>query len=263
MKKGPLAGKTILVTRAKEQAKELSDQIKQQGGIPIEVPLIAFQSIYRDQVRYAINHILEYDWIIFTSVNGVRFFMNQFQRNHQVDVLSSLKIAVVGTKTEQYLTKWGLRANIIPDEYVAEGLIDSLKGNIKEGDKVLIARGNLGRAKLRLQLEELGASVLDVAVYETVCPIEAKQQLESVYQTIGKLDYVTFTSSSTVTHYIQILIDLKREIDNSNSTVACIGPIAALTATKFGLRVDIVPHTYTIDHLVKEIVRHSKEEHRL
>ncbi|MCL7748085.1 uroporphyrinogen-III synthase [Halalkalibacter alkaliphilus] len=258
MKSGPLAGKTVLVTRAKEQAHDLSRLIERQGGEAIEVPLIEFQSTNFHQVQKVLNELQDYQWLIFTSTNGVRFFMEQVQTMEQKLNFTSLKIAVVGEKTEEMLERFGLKATVIPKEYVAEGLVEALMGKVKKGERVIVARGNLGRVDLVHQLSQMGAMVTDLFVYETVCPIKAKEQLHRVLQVHKQLDYITFTSSSTVRHYIKLFKLLKHEQKDTHPTVACIGPIAARTAVNNGLNVTIVPHTYTIEHLVEQIVIHSR-----
>ncbi|GAE27319.1 uroporphyrinogen-III methyltransferase [Halalkalibacter wakoensis JCM 9140] len=258
MRSGPLAGKTILVTRAKEQAKEVTQLIEKQGGTTIEIPLIAFQSTINKKEADVLQHIGDYQWLIFTSSNGVRFFMDYYIQHGDRDLLKKINIAVVGTKTEETLNKYQLAANIIPQEFVAEGLIEALKGQIKKDDKVLVARGNLGRMRLINELTKLGAVVTDLTVYETFLPKKSSYDLLDVLKT-ENIDYVTFTSSSTVHNYIKSIEPVGIKSRN-HPIIACIGPIAAKTAESYGLKVEIVPRTYTIEHFIKEIVRHSKEE---
>ncbi|GAE34929.1 uroporphyrinogen-III synthase [Halalkalibacter akibai] len=252
----PLASKIILVTRAKEQAQDLTKLVEAKGGTTIEVPLIAFQSLQTPEIKTAIHTINDYQWLIFTSSNGVRFFMEQYELLQQTWKLPKhLKIAVVGQKTERTLAKYHLQADLCPDEFVAEGLIEELKGQIRNNERVLIARGNLGRDILVQQLSRIGAQVDDVTVYKTVVP-EAANQLEQVLN--HSIDYITFTSSSTVHHFMQIIRQANIQIQ---AKIACIGPIAAKTVQDYGLTVDVMPTTYTIDHLVEEIIADTKENH--
>ncbi|KHF40966.1 uroporphyrinogen-III synthase [Halalkalibacter okhensis] len=258
MRNGPLAGKTVLVTRAKDQAQDLSRLIERHGGVAIEVPLIEFQSTNHQHVQRTVSNLQNYQWLIFTSTNGVRFFMQQLQDVKQAFDFTAINIAVVGEKTKQTLESFGLKATIVPKEYVAEGLVEALRGHIKKGERVIVARGNLGRLDLIHQLSQMGAIVTDLFVYETVCPKLAKEQLHRALIVHKKLDYITFTSSSTVMHYIKLHNQLKYEQREFQSTIACIGPIAAHTAVKNGLNVTIVPPIYTIEHLVEQIVIHSR-----
>ncbi|ARK31619.1 uroporphyrinogen-III synthase [Halalkalibacter krulwichiae] len=250
----PLEGKTILVTRAKEQAQQLTHLLKEQGGTVIEVPLIAFKPVSSNEMKSVIHTLEDYQWLVFTSANGVRFFMEEVKRLEKSIPPHSIKIAVVGTKTNEVLKHYHLEADLIPEDFVAEGLIQALAGQIKRGDRILIARGNLGRKILVEQLTELGAYVHDLPVYETVVPEDAQDELISVLNT-RQVDYVTFTSSSTVDHFSEIVRGSQCKTDFK---VACIGPIATRTAMKNGLTVDLTPHTYTIDHLVEQIINDAK-----
>lgn len=256
MSTNPLAGKTILVTRAKEQAQDLSLLIAKQGGTAIEVPLIAFQAVSSKEMETAIHNVTTYQWLIFTSANGVRFFMEEWQK-HRHDLTNvSLKIAVVGSKTKQMLEQYKLTADLVPDDFVAEGLVEALSGHVKKGDRILVARGNLGRKELITGLNDLGAVVDDVPVYRTIHPPEAPDQLQKALSRVKATDYITFTSSSTVHHFIKIIQAKGIRIKGK---VACIGPIAARTAENYGLTVDLVPNTYTIEDLIDLIILDSKE----
>ncbi|WP_227936698.1 uroporphyrinogen-III synthase [Alkalihalobacillus deserti] len=256
MSKNPLAGKTILVTRAKEQAQDLSFLISKQGGTAIEVPLIAFQAVSSQDLESVIHNLKSYQWLIFTSANGVRFFIEELKKIRQHIQQGALKIAVVGTKTEQMLEYYQLKADLLPDHFVAEGLVEALAKQVVRGDRVLVARGNLGRKELIDGLTEVGAVVDDLSVYETVHPPEAKDKLEQVITSLGTLDYITFTSSSTVHHFMEII---QEKGINVQAKIACIGPIAARTAEKYGLTVDLMPSTYTVEHLVEQLILDSKE----
>lgn len=260
MSEGPLAGKTVLVTRAKEQAQALSALIRREGGTAIEVPLLAFRpSIQSKRVDQSIQDIATYQWLIFTSANGVHFFMERYKMLHQSQVMPPVSIAVVGKKTEAALCRYQLKADLLPADYVAEELIAALEGKINIGDHILLARGNLGRSVLHDELARMGAHVNDVTVYETVCPKSAKSDLQRVLQAQTRIDYVTFTSSSTVCHYVDLLKQLRLEAQ-MQPKIACIGPIAAKTARDCGLNVDIIPPTYTIEGLVEQLIHDKKEE---
>ncbi|WP_332689549.1 uroporphyrinogen-III synthase [Halalkalibacter lacteus] len=261
MSGGPLAGKTILVTRAKEQANDLSQLIKEQGGNAVEVPLIAFESSFSKEIGQAIRQLKDYEWLLFTSANGVRFFIDHYKTVQRNEGFPAIKIAVVGTKTEEALKSYHLRADLLPKDFVAEGLIEALSPKVKKGDRVLVARGNLGRVELIQELTQLGALVEDLPVYETIHPKTATKELEAVLNNKVKIDYVTFTSSSQVHHFMNVLLDLGKELSEVGAKIACIGPIAARTARNYGLRVEIIPHTYTIEHLVEQIILDSKEEY--
>jgi uroporphyrinogen-III synthase len=257
MSAGPLAGKTILVTRAKEQANDLTTLIEKQGGTVIEVPLIAFTPVSSYEMEAVIHNLSDFQWLIFTSANGIRFFMRKYEVLQQTNKLPPfMKIAVVGKKTEQMLKKYELKADVIPDEFVAEGLIKALKGQVRKGDHVLLARGNLGRKELVHQLLKMGAFVEDMPVYKTISHPEAKDKLVEVLTSNHPVDYITFTSSSTVQHFIQVIRAKDIQV---KAKIACIGPIAARTAEQDGFNIQVMPSTYTIEHLVKALVKDAKE----
>ncbi|NEU29800.1 uroporphyrinogen-III synthase [bacterium LRH843] len=257
----PLAGKTVLVTRAKEQAPALSALIQKQGGTALEVPLLAFQrSKQEDQIDQALKHIADYDWLIFTSVNGVHFFMERYNEMYKNDSTPPVKIAVVGEKTEAALLNYNIKTDVMPLDYSAEGMVDVLVNHIHAGDKVLLARGNLGRNVLNVALAKIGAHLDDLTLYKTVYPGEAKSELHHLIENRIPVDYVTFTSSSTVSHYVNIMNQFDRENAHFKPKIACIGPIAAKTAADLGLTVDIIPLTYTIEELVEQLVIDTKKE---
>lgn len=250
----PLANKTILVTRAKEQAKELSDLIEDKGGTAIEVPLLSFEATTdTEQVKRAIHTINDFEWLVFTSANGVRLFMEQYSKRFRHK--PCCRIAVVGEKTEMALNDFGLHADLVPKNYVAEALVEDLKGKIRKGDRILVARGNLGRPILIDELQAAGAEVTDLTVYKTVRDEQAYSALWQAFED-HKIDYVTFTSSSTVKHFVAAVDKL--QLQKHHPTIACIGPIAEETATRLGLTVDVVPNVYTIEGLIDEIISHVK-----
>ncbi|WP_100405017.1 uroporphyrinogen-III synthase [Bacillus solitudinis] len=260
MNKASLAGKHILVTRAKEQAKVLSQRIREAGGIPIEVPLLAFQRPQNQEViPEVISRLAEFDWLVFTSANGVRFFMEHFQDNTKNKNVRLPKIAVVGIETAKVLHLYKVKADVSPDVYVAESLIDCLKENTEPGQRILLARGNLGRSILNDNLLTYGLEVTDLIVYETVLPKEAIIEMKTLLDKSMIPDVVTFTSSSTVQHFIQLLQKINQS-ERFNPVMACIGPVTAQTAKKLGLSVEIIPKTYTVEGLVQAICTYIEEE---
>ncbi|WP_157796546.1 uroporphyrinogen-III synthase [Bacillus sp. FJAT-45037] len=256
-------GKRILVTRAKEQAPPLSKRIEQKGGIPYEIPLLSFQVVQDDQyIQQAVDELEEYQWIVFTSANGVHFFMEALKKAGN-KTMGHQQIAVVGQKTARVLKAFGYSADLLPNEFVAEDLVRVLGENVTIGGKILLPRGNLGRIYLPKTLTEQGFQVNDLTVYETVCPKEAKRQLQSFLETGQRLDVVTFTSSSAVKHYVELISELACKDEVSASHIACIGPIAKKTAQEYDLEVDITAHTYTIEGLVEAMSSHFKEDHQI
>lgn len=254
-----LRGKTVLVTRAKEQARELSALIETHGGRPIELPLIAFEALEpSDELDEALSEIERFRWLLFTSANGVRFFMNYVKTRFPHMLPLNVPIAVVGEKTEAVLSSYGEKAALVPDDYTAEGLVEALQGKMKRGDRILLVRGNRGRKVINDAVAQIGATLVDVAIYKTVFPADAIDRFRQLLDRNETIDYVTFTSSSTVSHYATILKRLKIDRNQFRPKIACIGPIAAKTAESLGIHVDIVPDSYTIDALVKQLITDSE-----
>lgn len=249
----PLLGKKVLVTRGKEQAYDFSEKIRGAGGVPIEIPLLSFTYPNRSEYELLeeIGRVSTYDWLVFTSKNGVDFFFNLFEKL-PVNEQKLPPIAVVGSKTATALTTRGYKADIVPNEFVAEGLIEMLKPNVSANSRIMLARGNLSRKILVHEFEAIGVEVKDLIVYNTVANENMKEKLVSQLEHI---DIVTFTSSSTVTYFLKLIGNTAAHQESFNKlVVACIGPIAKQTAIEAGLKVQICPNRYTTDDLLKEII---------
>jgi uroporphyrinogen-III synthase len=248
MESGPLAGKTVLVTRGKEQAKTFSEKLRQAGATPIEIPLISISpSFHREEIERCVRQLPDYDWLIFTSANGVRFFFPFVKKETPLP-----KVVVVGKKTAAALKAYGVSPAVIPSEFVAEGVIEALKPLVQPRDRVLFVKGNLARPVLRDALTEMGAEVTELVVYETMLNEAGKEQLLALLRE-RKLDVMTFTSSSTVQSF-SAMVEGEDVLSLLNGCViACIGPITKETAEKAGLPVHICPDEYTIDGMIKEM----------
>lgn len=252
----PLLGKKILVTRAKEQAKSFVKKIEKLGGTPIVVPLLAFRPPKnRERLQEALQKLATFDWLIFTSINGVRFFFQQIDEEHRKQ-LKNFKMAVVGTKTEQELNKYGFQAQFVPDQFVAESFADALLKWVNEGEKVLFPRGNLARSVIPTNLRNHGIEVFEFDVYETVAAKESYEEIRHLIKT-KNIDYITFTSSSTVEYFADAIQGLEDEAQSVQ--LVGIGPITEQTALKHQLKLDLVAKVYTTDGLLEAIVNSLKE----
>ncbi|MGN7468411.1 uroporphyrinogen-III synthase [Brevibacillus sp. SAFN-007a] len=252
--RGPLAGKRIMVTRAKSQVQELVDKIERLGGAAYAFPLLKMiPPADTTRLDEAIAELPSYDWVMFTSVNGVRFFLERMEEVGVGFDSFTGKIAAVGPKTAQALTKHGLAVAALPSDYVAEGLLASLRGELQPGQRVLLPRADIARKALPTELRKLGLAVTEVDVYHTVidgslAPEAAKELQE------GRMDVILFTSSSTVTHFIQAMSPFASPGWLDRVRIACIGPITAETARKNGLAVDVVASEYTVDGLLEALL---------
>lgn len=248
----PLEGKRILVTRAREQAPAFSREIVARGGVPAEMPVLFFRHTNDKQaVKSVMNRLQTFQWVIFTSTNGVRFFFEELRHENR-DFPVKAKVAVVGKKTYHFLQDYGIDADIIPTEFVAEELMKRLIMEIQAGDHILMPRGNLARVMLSEELVEIGADVTDLTVYETMINREYKEKLTALLSK-RELDVITFTSSSTVQFFLEMLEGTDWRKDTAGVKIACIGPVTAKTAREYGMPVDIAAGEYSTTGLLDAI----------
>lgn len=249
----PLFGKRVLVTRSREQASVLSEKLENLGAEAWEYPTIKIKE--PDDLTAldkAVANAGMYNWIIFTSVNGVKAFLQRL-RAQKLDIrsLKEAKICAIGPKTAEALEERGLLVDVMPEVFRAEAVLEALQGRIQSGDKILLPRADLARQVLVDSLKKLGAQVDEVVAYQTVLADATDTQLLLEKLRAGEIHVLTFTSSSTVTNFLQLLGEHRQLLQGI--TVACIGPITAETAKKNGLSVDICAEQYTIDGLVEAI----------
>ena len=252
----PLFGKRVLVTRSREQASVLSEKLESLGAEAWEYPTIKIKEPEDlAALDEAVANAGTYSWIIFTSVNGVKAFFQRL-RAQKLDIrsLKEAKICAIGPKTAEALEERGLLVDVMPEVFRAEAVLEALQGRIQPGDKILLPRADLARQVLVDSLQQLGAQVDEVVAYQTVLADAADTQLLLEKLRAGEIHVLTFTSSSTVTNFLQLIGEQRQLLEGI--TVACIGPITAETAKKNGLSVDICAEQYTIDGLVEAIQRY-------
>ncbi|QGT99052.1 Uroporphyrinogen-III methyltransferase [Candidatus Syntrophocurvum alkaliphilum] len=251
----PLWGTKIVVTRARAQASLLTEKIQMLGGQPIEFPSI---EIKKEENLYPLYNAFQtmenYDWLIFTSVNAVKIFFEELmEQNYDIRSLNNINICAIGPVTRDSLRDKGLKVDVVPDEYKAEGIIEELRTKIKPGQSVLLPRARGARSILPETIREWDVYVNEVYLYEAVTTSNiSEEQIKDILE--GNVDYITFTSSSTVTNFVNIIG--KDNIDKINSSIkiACIGPITAGTAKENNFSVDTVADRYTIDGLIEAIL---------
>ena len=251
----PMFGKRVLVTRARAQASKLTVSLEELGADVWELPAIAIQSPTDNyaELDTEIENIKTYDWLIFTSTNGVEHFFSRLEMaKKDVRSLANAKICAIGSATASRLKEYGVIADVVPEKYQAEGVLEALEGKIQQGEKVLIPRAKEAREVLPESLKEAGVDVKVVTAYETV---KAKVDPEPVKQALsaGDIDIVTFTSSSTVKNLLELLGDSKDLLKKVK--LAAIGPITADTLKENGLEPAIVAEEYTIAGLVEAILK--------
>jgi uroporphyrinogen III methyltransferase/synthase len=263
--KRPLFGKRIVLTRAQEQAGEFARLLRAYGAEPISAPTIKMiPPSDWDALDQAIAALSSYSWLIFTSVNGIAPFMERLKTaRRDVRALAHLQIGAIGPRTAEELRRYGLTADLIPSEYQAEGMVAAMSRHELRGTKVLIPRAEVAREMLPEQLRAQGATVDVIAVYRTVPPEAGLSRLKEQIQA-GAIDVITFTSSSTVTNFVDLIGGAQeaRRL-GAKTTIACIGPITARTAEEYGLPVTIMPGENTIPALAQAIVRFYGEGARV
>ncbi|HEY4386273.1 MAG TPA: uroporphyrinogen-III synthase [Ktedonobacteraceae bacterium] len=276
-----LQGKRILVTRTREQASVFSQRLRALGAEPIEFPTIRivppedWREMDRALLRLARATEKPYTWVVFTSANGVTISLQRLQQlGYAPHVLRNTRIATIGPATAAALANYGLHADLVPDDYIAEsvasGLIEdaSRRGSTLAGQEILLARAAEARKVLVSQLQQAGAIVDEVAAYytETVARDDAQGQMVLHLLQEGLLDILTFTSSSTVRNFMSWLKSCEQGETESagrllmHAKVACIGPITAQTARELGLHIDIEASEFTIAGLTEAIVSYYKEK---
>ncbi len=250
-----LFGKRVLVTRAHHQAGALSQLLIERGAEAIELPAIGIEKISSRELDDAVADLSSYHWLVFTSSNGVAaFFGRLYDLNLDARALGGLKIAAIGPATAKALAQRGINADYIPEVYSSEGLITGLKSQAVGGKRFLLPRADIADKRLAEGLRGLGAEVHEIATYKTLPQPGAMAQASRMLSE-GKIDVITFTSSSAVSGLAAVFEKKVPAIK-----VACIGPRTAETATEAGLRVDIVACEHTIPALVAAIEEYFGKE---
>ena len=260
----PLSNVKVVVTRAKEQAVEFADILKKMGAEVIFFPTIKFEepdnlTIVNKAIQSLSDNKNAYDWLIFTSANGVRFFFKRVKAlGKEKSVLSNLKVGVVGPKTAEILREEGVHIDLIPKDYSAEGLISGLLREGISGKKILIPRARYGREILPGTLRANGAKVTLISVYRTVAPdgIDKGDILKATNDDSKVI--LTFTSGSTVKNFFKLFDEKEKKFLKNKAKIAVISPVTAKAVEKMKFHVDIVPKVFTTKDLADEIANFNK-----
>jgi uroporphyrinogen III methyltransferase / synthase len=252
----PLFGRRVVVTRARAQAGELSVELEKLGAEVLEFPTIEIQPPEDfEPLDEAIRELDSFDWLIFTSVNGVEAFVERLA-HHGLDLRAvprEARVAAIGPVTAEKIRAVGLRVDVVPQEFRAEALIEEVSGASLAGQKILIPRARVAREILPEKLRETGAEVVVPSAYESVPSSEGKDELAKKLEA-GRIDCVTFTASSTVENFVRAFGVEEAARLLAGTRVACIGPITADTARGYGIPVDVEAREYTIPGLIEAVV---------
>ena len=256
----PLAGRRILVTRAEDQTGELSERLHALGAEPIPCATIrTAPPVDWTPLDAALEQLGSYDWVIFTSVNGVRYFFERAaSRRYATVALHDLKVGAVGRATATALGRHGIRVDFVPGEFVAEALVAGI-GDVA-GRRVLLPRADIARPALVDGLVRKGARVDDVVAYRTLPADPASCGLLVGATTPLPVDVATFTSASTVRNFMALLGDRSPREVLAGTIIACIGPITAHAAEEAGLHVDVLAPEHTLEGLLRAIITFLEEQ---
>ncbi len=249
--KKPLFGKTVLVTRSRKQASQLGEALEALGAHVLELPTIQISPIRDFRVLdQTICQINRYDWLVFTSENGVEAFFNRFRHlKKDARMLNHVKIATIGPGTKAKLNSYLLEPDLVPTTFTTVGLLKAFQKVKVAKKKFLLLRTNIAPDLLRVSLEKAGAIVTEIPIYRTEKPEGLpRRAAELVHQ--YPIDYITFTSSSTAQYFFEAL----RDGHHLGAKVVSIGPVTSKTIREFGAKVDRQARIPTIAGLVNAVV---------
>jgi uroporphyrinogen III methyltransferase/synthase len=247
----PLFGRRVVVTRAREQASALAEKLHALGAAVVEFPTIEIRPAEDyGPLDCAITDLASYDWLIFTSANGVRFFLERLDRSATDLRALKAKVCAIGPATKKAVEALHLKVDLMGKEYVAESLIEAFGAYDLAGKRMLLPRAAVARDVVPAELGRRGARVDVVEAYRTVVPEGAAQAAGEIFGGARKPDWITFTSSSTVQNFVaaagtEVLAGVK---------AASIGPVTSATARKLGIEVAAEAAEFTIDGLVEAIL---------
>ncbi|MGA9771834.1 MAG: uroporphyrinogen-III synthase [Blastocatellia bacterium] len=258
----PLKNKTVMVTRPRAQSKEMSDMLERLGAVVIHCPAIEIiEPDNWDALDTAIEKINTYDWIIFTSANGPRFFFPRLanRRKDGIASMAELIVCAIGPATARAIESAGVRVDVTATDSKAEGalraIIEYTGGEEKlKGQRLLIPRARIAREVLPDELVRLGAEVDTVETYQTVKPAMDAGNIVDLFAR-GGIDAITFTSSSTVSNFARLVGTNDLSALLQGVLIACIGPVTTGTAIEYKLEKIVQPESYTSAALVETIVR--------
>ncbi len=253
--RGPLFGKTVLITRPAAQADAFAAQLWEHGAEPILAPTIAIgppdDPAAADD---AVARVREYAWVVFTSRNGVEAFFQRIARaRRDLRALGDTQVAAIGPKTAEALATHGVRVDFMPSAYVGEDIAAGLLERTLEGERVLLFRAQEARDVLPATLAEYGRPVDVVAAYKTSYAVPPRLEDD-----VARASIITFASASSVRGFVRALGDATLGAVRGK-TIACIGPITARAAESAGLHVDVVAHDYTADGLIEALAAHGAQ----
>lgn len=265
----PLEGRTVMITRAAAQSGEFVAQLEGYGARVVSCPTIEIvEPESYAELDAALDNLFGYDWLVFTSANGVDFFLRRLAaRGHDVCELDDLRVCAVGTATAERLVGAHVHVDVVPEQFKAEGVFAALEQYLGGSDQLellnfLIPRAAVARDYLPRALEAARARVDVVETYRTVAPQTTGRAKIEAMLVGGAVDCVTFTSASTVRNFAALFDTIDLTALLGGVRVACIGDVTAETAAEYGLRTDIHPGEFTAPALARAIAEHFAQASR-
>jgi uroporphyrinogen III methyltransferase / synthase len=256
----PLFGRRIVVTRARDQASDFVEMLEERGAEAIHAPAIRIAPPEDvEPLDDACRSIADFDWLVLTSVNAVDYLMRRLLAVSDIRELKGVRICTIGSSTAERVRRYGIRVDLVPEEYHTDALIEALRacGDFA-GRRFLLPKGDIARELLADELRARGADVTEVVAYRTLLASTERDTDQDVYRMLldHRIDAVTFTSASSVRNFVQMVgedqaVDLLRA-----TTVACIGPVTAEAAQQLGIATSVMPERFTIADLVDALVEH-------
>jgi uroporphyrinogen III methyltransferase / synthase len=256
----PLFGRRIVVTRARDQASDFVEMLEERGAEAIHAPAIRIAPPEDvEPLDDACRSIADFDWLVLTSVNAVDYLMRRLLAVSDIRELKGVRICTIGSSTAERVRRYGIRVDLVPEEYHTDALIEALRacGDFA-GRRFLLPKGDIARELLADELRARGADVTEVVAYRTLLASTERDTDQDVYRMLldHRIDAVTFTSASSVRNFVEMVgedqaVDLLRA-----TTVACIGPVTAEAAQQLGIATSVMPERFTIADLVDALVEH-------
>jgi uroporphyrinogen III methyltransferase / synthase len=247
----PLFGKKVVVTRDRSQAGNLSERLRMSGAEAIELPTIEIRAaLDPEPLNRAIEELESYDWIIFTSANGVRYFVERLDGSARDLRAVRGRICTIGPATRQAVESLHLKVDMMPEQYVGESLIAAFEGVELTGKRVLLPRAAVARDVVPVELAKRGAEVNVVEAYRTGVPEGSEARLSRIFAGDRKPDWITFTSSSTVKNFLAMAGRDALE----GVRVASIGPVTTATLRMHGIEITAEAQPFTMDGLITAIL---------
>jgi uroporphyrinogen III methyltransferase/synthase len=254
-----LYGIRALITRTRSQSSYLSGLMSEEGAEVIEVPTIDIHPLPIDAAaQRRMSQLSQYDWVVFTSSNAVNIFMNNLKAAGENPDLAGVKVACVGESTAKVLREYGVKADMVPQDYKQEGLVSAFQKLPVKGQKILLVRAKKGRDLLMNFLKKKGAFVDFWPLYENKIPPGTKERLHRLFKEEGGVDILIFASSSSADNFYGLFTPSERRRWLKELPVAAMGPVTAASVKKWGGKVAVMPKKYTMPDLIQGLSRWAK-----